>query len=280
VSDPTLVARDALAGASVGLSVSDSADLPRLGLTSRHCHLAVAELARAIFIAGGSVCYGGRLAPAGLTDVLLDEATRYVGERDALVLCVPETEHHHFSSTHLEEMDRRLPQCARMVLLDGAGAPLQGYSQAHLLGPPDPSRALSAMRRYITDHSDARVVVGGQLSGYQGAMPGVIEEVLIALDAGQPLYVAGGFGGAAAAAVGALQGDGPHSSLPDYPEHVKEVEFALAELRSTARSKPPAPDGLEDYERRQLAVTYRPAEIASLTVVGLARLRAKQGWRR
>lgn len=53
--EPELVARDALRGITVGISVSDSADLSRLGLTPAHCELAVAELARAIFLAGGRI---------------------------------------------------------------------------------------------------------------------------------------------------------------------------------------------------------------------------------
>jgi SLOG-like protein len=35
----------------------------------------------------------------------------------------------------------------------------------------------------------------GRRKGLQGNLPGVVEEALISLDAGQPIYLAGGFGG-------------------------------------------------------------------------------------
>jgi hypothetical protein len=54
MSEPTLISRDALSGKKVALSVSESADLARLGLTEQHCRLVVAEVGRAIMLAGGN----------------------------------------------------------------------------------------------------------------------------------------------------------------------------------------------------------------------------------
>ena len=53
------------------------------------------------------------------------------------------------------------------------------------------------MREKVTDETDARVVLGGRMTGFSGLMPGIVEEVLLATRKRQPLYVAGGFGGAA-----------------------------------------------------------------------------------
>ena len=70
MSEPTLISRDALSGQKVALSVSESADLSRLGLTEQHCRLVVAEVGRAIMLAGGTVVYGGHLNPGGYTEIL------------------------------------------------------------------------------------------------------------------------------------------------------------------------------------------------------------------
>jgi hypothetical protein len=43
----------------------------------------------------------------------------------------------------------------------------------------------------------ARVVLGGKVSGYSGFLPGIFEEALVTLESQRPLYVLGGFGGAA-----------------------------------------------------------------------------------
>ena len=72
-----LAATDALRGVRVGISVSDSDDLGRLGLTDAHAEQAVGEVARAILIAGGSLVYGGRVKPSGFTQYLMHEIRRY-----------------------------------------------------------------------------------------------------------------------------------------------------------------------------------------------------------
>ena len=43
----------------------------------------------------------------------------------------------------------------------------------------------------------ARIVLGGRVEGYKGTMPGIAEETRISLEAGQPVFVLGGFGGCA-----------------------------------------------------------------------------------
>ncbi len=50
----------------------------------------------------------------------------------------------------------------------------------------------------------ARVVIGGKLSGYSGRFPGILEETILAMHSKKPVYVIGGFGGAAAAVGGLL----------------------------------------------------------------------------
>jgi SLOG cluster2 len=60
--------------------------------------------------------------------------------------------------------------------------------------------ALDHFRRRlaVTDSSAARFVVAGVRSGYYGRFPGIPEEVMLSLAQAKPIYIAGGFGGAAA----------------------------------------------------------------------------------
>ena len=41
----------------------------------------------------------------------------------------------------------------------------------------------------------ARIVLGGRVAGYKGRMPGIAEEALLSLQAQQPVFLLGGFGG-------------------------------------------------------------------------------------
>ncbi|SDM11994.1 hypothetical protein SAMN05660642_01735 [Geodermatophilus siccatus] len=139
----------------------------------------------------------------------------------------------------------------------------------------DSSQALTSLRRHITARTDARVVVGGQLSGHQGAMPGVLEEALLPLQDGRPLYVAAGFGGAAAAIARVLGRDVPDWAPPDFPSGADAASVALQQLTDVAANTVATEDGLEDAERRQLAVTRRPGDIAALVALGLSRLQRR-----
>jgi hypothetical protein len=266
----SIVPPEALSGVSVGLSVSNSADLARLGLAPRHCDLAVAELARAILIAGGSIVYGGRLVPTGFTQILLDEVRGFAEDRDALTICLAPSEHLKMSNDELLAFIGELHTSAVIVCLDQEGRRVDP-TERDLGNPVDIAVGLTALRRHITEISNARVLVGGQLSGYQGSMPGVIEESLMTAQARQPLYAAGGFGGAAAAVANALGYDDLAWAPPDYPAQVDEVRGVLDELAELAVSGL-SPDGLEGAERSQLAATHRPGDIAALVVSGLSRL--------
>ena len=273
--EPVLVPHDALRRTTLAISVSDSADLSRLGLTPAHCELAVAELARAVFVADGTMIYGGRL-PGGFTDILLDELRRYRDDRDALIVCVPESEHRRLSDDDLARRADELHTSAKLVCLDPDGQPIDPYRR-----PPSTNRSadiadgLTAMRHYVTSISDARVLVGGKLRNYQGSLPGVMEEATIAIAAGQPVYVAGGFGGAAAAIADALYPVDAMWHPPDLPEGVDELTTAIAAIAAAVAAHPLADDGLTATERAQLGATHRPGDISSLVVKGLGRLASR-----
>jgi hypothetical protein len=50
------------------------------------------------------------------------------------------------------------------------------------------------------------IALGGQTSGFSGFLPGVAEEIAVALHEGIPVYVLGGFGGAAEQVVALMEG--------------------------------------------------------------------------
>lgn len=281
MSKNPLVPRDALKGLGISLSVSNSRDLSHLGLTGDHCEQAVAEIARAVFLAGGSITYGGWPRPEGFTQVLLDEVLTYSDNRQALTICASLSEHAAMPDDEIDAMDRWLGTSAALVLLGPDGRPMSvlGREQARQdgelpaeLSPQDRAAALSAMRKHVTAETDARVLVGGKLQGFRGAMPGLVEEALCSVAASQPLYVSAGFGGAAAAIVRVLNYDDLAWAPDGFPagSDEEEVAEALAALTEQARDYA-VDDGLTDHDRRQLSATHRSGTIATLVVQGLAR---------
>ena len=50
------------------------------------------------------------------------------------------------------------------------------------------------MREAMATQTDARIVMGGRVSGHQGKYPGILEEAALVFGA-KPLYLVGAFGG-------------------------------------------------------------------------------------
>lgn len=268
--DPHLVPRDALLGRSVAISVSESADLQRLGLSDLHLESTIAELSRSIVIAGGIVVYGGAIHH-DFTKIVLEETERYGNAAGAFEHIVPYNEHATRSSEDLRSYAASLGVKSTVQLLDADGVPRSvddvrtGDDEPAIL---DRATALSAMRHYTTEIASARVVVGGKVAGFAGSMPGVAEEAAATLRGGKPLYVAGGFGGAAAL-VGSLVTPDLYQWLPPgLPDDVTDEVRVLVE---SALDLPLGADGLTDEERAVLAITHRPSDIATLLVLGLSR---------
>ena len=72
------------------------------------------------------------------------------------------------------------------------------------------------MRRELATNTDARVVLGGKPDNFLGLYPGILEEALLAISRKQPLYVLGGFGGAAGVVAQTLMGHRPAELSLEY----------------------------------------------------------------
>lgn len=98
----------------------------------------------------------------------------------------------------------------------------------------------------------AIVALGGKLSGYSGFVPGIFEEVLYALENRKPVFLLGGFGGAAEALAkvllapselpSALDLASHHASTPSLSKLEQEAtrrgqDFATPKLLARLRSK-------------------------------------------
>lgn len=274
-----LIPPGALGGVRVGVSVSDSADLSRLGLSPKHAELAIGEIARAVLVGGGQLVYGGRVKPSGFTQLLMHEVRRYGGP-GVLTLCLAAPEHRRLSRDALDMLDRELGTKGKVVCLDEHGAPID---RILALKPADPDpiadegvaqASYTALRSYMTEISDARVVVGGQVDGFKGVMPGIIEEAMFSVRNQQPLFVSAGLGGAAAAVARALGIDDLSWAPSDFPSSSDSARLKgeIAQLSDAASSNGWTPDscGLDEAERRQLSASHRPGEVASLVARGLA----------
>jgi SLOG cluster2 len=199
--------REALSRHTVAISISESADMAALGLSEQHLRDAMTEVARHLLALGAQVVYGGDLRANGFTELLFELVARHRrdadegDERASVLNYLAWPVHVQMAMSELEQVSNDLKGVARLVLLNQHGQTLTMAERAGVPGhqPTDEEwvQGLTAMREAVLANTHARIVLGGRVDRYRGAMPGIAQEALLALDAHQPLYAVGGFGGCA-----------------------------------------------------------------------------------
>ena len=191
---------------AVGVSVSESPDLGALGLSDGHLRDAMAEIALHVLASGRSLAYGGDLRQHGFTELLFELLGRYMDHprhRSKIVVTdyLAWPVHIRMTSNELAAFSAEHEVVARLVFLARNGARLDREKRLELAArePDDDEWAegLTAMRTVMRGEILARIVLGGRVEGYKGAMPGIAEETYLSIQAGQPVYLLGGFGGCA-----------------------------------------------------------------------------------
>jgi hypothetical protein len=283
----------AAAGWGIGLSISDSSDLPVRGFGPAHLRDAASEFARFLLAAGATLAYGGDLRQGGFTEVLFELLTAYRAISGEAVDCI---QSYLAWPIHLDldaTQRARLKNTARFHPIEPP--PNLGVDPAIKVPPTTPenrvawTRSLTAMRERMNAEIHARLLLGGQARGL-GKYPGLAEEALLALRAGKPVYLIGAFGGCAEAIIEALRGNEPAALTLDY-QAVDSVAGAAIQLYNS--QLPPGGEsidykaltaeferfgiaglnnGLNAAENERLWITMNLPEMIALTLRGLSRL--------
>ena len=173
------------------------------GLTDGHVKDAMAAYAIHLLSSGATLAYAGDLRDRSFTRLMFDLALRYRPGQEAVRNYLAWPVHATMNANEIRELDEALQGFARLILVTPDGHPMP--CGEHRTAPPSAvddkawRGGLTAMRELMCTHTDARIVLGGKLEGYKGAMPAVAEETLLALAAKQPVFLVGGFGGCARA---------------------------------------------------------------------------------
>jgi hypothetical protein len=195
----------------IAFSVSESDDMQEFGCGKAMLKDVVLELSRYVLKAGGYLAYGGDLREEGYTEAFENFSYQYgakekTGKRENYFT-------NYFAwPIHLKIDDKReadFIHCrVEPIFVD---AP-EGIADPKTYIPPEGNENLSIwahsltkMREEMEENVDARIIIGGRLSGFKGKYAGVIEEFLIASQQGHPIYLIGGFGGAAKAIVDLIE---------------------------------------------------------------------------
>ncbi|MCP5246333.1 MAG: TIR domain-containing protein [Burkholderiales bacterium] len=262
-----------LEGLNIGISISDSPDLEALGMNNNHLDNAMIEIARHLLSQGAHLSYGGDLRPGGFTEKLLELVWTYDSQQQKQpVMPTPEEKAETASRRltnyvawpiHLNYSPAILAQYYLKSVFKFIDPPADlnlGTQQQKIFTPPDTSehryrwyRSLTAMRERMADDIKARIILGGQIRGYAGGIPGLLEEVLLTICQKQPVYLLGGMGGCARVIIDAIEGRQPNELTVDYQSESKGYMSFLNYVRHQARTEINYPAMVEELEQAGIA---------------------------
>lgn len=264
--------REALSQRMVAVSTSESPDMPALGLSDQHLRDAMTEIARHLLALGARLAYGGDMREHGFTELLFELLARHrrdadEGDENISVLNYLAWPVHILKTVvELDQNGVDLTGSAALVFLglDGKRITKAERSTMASVQPIEAEWAtgLTSMRQVMRDETDARIALGGRVDRYKGCMPGIAEESLLSLQAKQPLFLLGGFGGCARDIAEILGVVAPRSpSQPTWAGRELFDSFTAGDLNN----------GLTAQENAVLAKTPHTDQAVALILRGLLR---------
>lgn len=264
----------------VGISISSSPDLARLGFGAEHLHELMIAVARTLLRVGTAdqpmhLAYGGDLRPGGFTETLFDlfrtEAQSGRESRLYSYLAWP-----YYLDLSKGDEASRLNIC-HFLRVTPADAGFRQYPADQTQeGLDDAVRALltarciSKLREVMTGGGktqidgkpapplDARIILGGKVTGYTGIMPGIFEEFMLAQENNQKnpvsIFIAGGLGGASAALADAVLRDRTKKLKAITLDYQKKHTKGLAELEKQYLEDPGIDEAQARYARLEVAI--------------------------
>lgn len=207
ICTPIEYEKNKLLGKKIGISISEPTEdeLKDNGQNKSHLSRLSQQIASYVLGSGATLIYGGDLRKNGYTEQLLQEAQVlkdrlkskdiYLENYLAWPIYLADT----LEVKKWKAQYRGLLEMKEIPIDERATDFVHTDKEFVLPNTVDNwyvwSKSLSKMRYEMIKNCDARICAGGRKAGYNGSMPGVLEEIVIASELGCPLYLLGGFGG-------------------------------------------------------------------------------------
>jgi hypothetical protein len=275
----------------VAVSVSEPEDAASLGFTEWHLQDALVEVSRYLLVHGCKLLYGGDLRKGGFTEIFSELAKVYsaahIGTANPAASYFAWPIHLQLSRADETEFKANGFDIHKLPVPQAVNVDAEVYLKPdNLINQVIWSKSLSLMRKEMAKASKAAIVMGGRKTQYMGMMPGVLEEILVNLEAKKPLYIAGAFGGIAKAVGEVLQGNENESLTEDFQlrnptykdlflhwnnteEEKISYQTYVENLKDLGLKDFSTRNGLTEDENRRLFVTPHITEITQLILKGL-----------
>ena len=278
-----------LEGKNVAISISESPDSSTLGIGKAMFEDLSVELARHLLISGAHLVYGGDLRPGGFTELFKDLAYQYgIFEKDKslknyftnylawpIYIGMTPASQAEYKSCRINCQKAEIPDTIPVDLRDIMVPPTTVENLYYW------AESLKSMRHEMESHIDARIILGGRVTGFKGYMPGLYEEATNAAKANHPIFLLGGFGGASARLIQLVKGETSSEKLFEeccsnhsYQDFVSYLDKEKEEMNFKAldvfsNNMDVLKNGLSKEENEQLFVTTNVTEIIALVLKGL-----------
>jgi hypothetical protein len=305
-----------IVGRRIALSLSESTDIKRFGLDKVHLDATMIETSRYLLLKGATLAYGGYIGGEGYTQKLFELVQTYRNSSQTPTIH-PIVNFRYWPLEPLSA-DELAPYKQSMVVEPVARpTDIDDSLEAQFRKAPSQSAEVSGLNRFVVargltemraHQADvnrsgvvARIVMGGKFGPttvvhngqqetrwYTGRVPGVLEEVILSLQTGQPVFLLGAFGGAARLVLDLLRGSDREEATWDYqkgaPNAIEMRQLyeqrgltwldypAITEMlrsRGLAGLNPL----LTPSEHEQLADSVDPLEIAEIILTGLNKMK-------
>ena len=263
--------------------------MPSLGIGSDMLRDLTTELLRHILKAGGFIIYGGDLRKEGFTELFRELSNQYgqceKKQQDVFYfsnyLAWPL-----YNNMGLSEKEEYKKCRVELIEVSPSDAVPKEAEKEFSAPITDEIRymlatSLTKMRMCEEDKAVARILVGGRTSGFTGRMAGIVEEFIIAKEKNHPIYLIGGFGGAAKVLVDIIEkkdgvcsdtlkqkalSDDKYRALYEYYES-KGQHIDYTGLNNMTFTQ--LDNGLTEEENKRLFHSVNVMEIVSLVLKGL-----------
>jgi hypothetical protein len=212
----------------IALSMSESTDIHRWGMDNVHLEQTMLELSRHLLIRGATLAYGGHLGSGSYTQRLF-ELVRTYNDQEGVEAFERIVNHRGWPLPELSIKQRAaMKQVSSIIKIErpedvdeSLHSDLRKEIQEFFPGDISAEhrfawcRGMTEMRKFQANREKsnviARIILGGTFeknikvsedgkvkdSWYSSRMPGVLEEILLSIQSGQPVFLIGAFGGAA-----------------------------------------------------------------------------------
>lgn len=285
----------------IGISISESEDLERLGYSEAHLQDAKIEISRHLLSTGAVLMYGGDLRDNGYTRALFELVESYKPgdieeERLSLINYLGWPLHINLTS----ELRASLSQKIKFELPGLPSDLPTNLDPKKYLSPKTPkeyyawARTMTFMRKAMTKSNDARIALGGKSLGFKGKYPGIVEEVYISIKAKKPTYLIGAYGGITSDVIKALMGKQPEHLTEKYqfstklasdnrvyynktkPKGVETIDYIKLIKFFNESGIDNLNNGLTEEENKRLFKTIHIPEMVSLILKGMVTVFSKE----